>query len=460
MTYDLESTIGAVASPAGGAARGIVRVSGPQAVAVAGACFETDAGQPLNARGPTVYAGHALAGALRLPCDMWLWPTSRSYTGQPTAEFHTVGSPPLLEALLAALCQAGGRLAGPGEYTLRAFLAGRIDLTQAEAVLGVIDAQGQAALTTALEQLAGGLGRPLSALRGRLLDLLADLEAGLDFADEDLEFISADRLSTELAAAAAEVAAVAHQLEARGTGTELPRVVLVGPPNAGKSSLFNALAGGAKAIVSDIAGTTRDYLSAVIECQGQRCELIDTAGQYDDAAHWDLGGGNGSDTAAIEQTAQHLAQRERSRASMLLECRNASELLDCRAERRELACPRILVYTKADLAEHDDSVELAAVFTSSRTGSGLAELRQRIAAALSSRGSESSGVASTAARCGDSLRRAQASLEQARQEAAGGAAELVSAEVRTALDALGEVVGAVYTEDLLDRIFSRFCIGK
>ena len=119
-----------------------------------------------------------------------------------------------------------------------------------------------------------------------------------------------------------------------------------------------------------------------------------------------------------------------------------------------------MVYTKADLAEHDHSVELAAVFTSSRTGSGLAELRRRIAAALSSRGSESSGVASTAARCGDSLRRAQASLEQARQEAAGGAAELVSAEVRIALDALGEVVGAVYTEDLLDRIFSRFCIGK
>jgi tRNA modification GTPase len=458
MTYDLESTIVAVASPAGGAARGIVRVSGPQALAVAGACFETVDGQPFAARGPTVYAGHALAGALRLPCDLWLWPTSRSYTGQPTAEFHTLGSPPLLESLLAALCQAGARLAGPGEYTLRAFLAGRIDLTQAEAVLGVIDAQGQAALTTALEQLAGGLGRPLTALRGRLLDLLADLEAGLDFADENLEFISSERLSDELASGAAEVAAVARQLEARSGGSELPRVVLVGPPNAGKSSLFNALAGGAKALVSDVAGTTRDYLSAIIECQGQSIELIDTAGQDDDAGpSGPLGGGLG--TSAIDETAQQLAQRERSRASVILECRDASEP-DEWFEESEPACPRVLVRTKADLLEGGDSLGSGGVFTSSRTGRGLAELRHSIAAALLSRSAEASGVASTAARCGDSLRRAHASLEQARQEAAGGAAELVSAEVRTALDALGEVVGAIYTEDLLDRIFSRFCIGK
>src|SRR5689334_19621579 len=125
MSYDLESTIVAIASPHGGAARGIVRVSGPGAVACAVACFEATDGQTPAPRSATVFPGHALASDLRLPCDLWLWPTSRSYTGQPTAEFHTLGSPPLLEALLAALCQAGARLAGPGEYTLRAFLVGR-----------------------------------------------------------------------------------------------------------------------------------------------------------------------------------------------------------------------------------------------------------------------------------------------------------------------------------------------
>src|SRR6185295_14632062 len=136
-----------------------------------------------------------------LPCDLFLWPSNRSYTREPIAELHTIGSAPLLKSLVSAACQSGARLARPGEFTLRAFLAGRLDLTQAEAVLGVIDARGRQQLDSALGQLAGGLARPLSALREQLLDLLAQLEAGLDFVDEDIEFITAAELNQQLAAA-------------------------------------------------------------------------------------------------------------------------------------------------------------------------------------------------------------------------------------------------------------------
>jgi tRNA modification GTPase len=474
VSYDLESTIVALASPPGGAARGIVRVSGPRMVEVVAACFEPEADGGAGDRSTnwptprraTVIAGRAIAGNLTFPCQLWLWPTPRSYTGQPTAELHTLGSPPLLEALLAALCQAGARLAGPGEFTLRAFLAGRLDLTQAEAVLGVIDAQGPESLTAALAQLAGGLGRPLGALRGRLLDLLADLEAGLDFADEDLEFVSPARLAAELVAAADEVAAAARQLDERGSSGELPRVVLVGPPNAGKSSLFNALAGGARALVSEIAGTTRDYLAVMIECEGLRCELVDTAGHDEravdgpDSEHLSPKRKRGWAANPIAAQAQDLAQRERRQAALLLECRDARDAGSLVLSADEQPPPALLVLTKADLLTVPPEPNPQAVLTSSSLGLGLAELRRRIGQALSSQPADSTGVASTAARCADSLRRAHQSLQQAQAIAAAGAAELAAAEVRAALDALGEVVGAIYTEDLLDRIFSRFCIGK
>jgi tRNA modification GTPase len=467
MSYDLESTIVALASPPGGAARGIVRASGPNTLACVAACFEpASAGPPLAdeqcpPRRATVVSGRAVVDqpALRFPCDLWLWPTPKSYTGQPAAEFHTLGSPPLLEALVAALCRAGARPAGPGEFTLRAFLTGRIDLTQAEAVLGVIEAQGPTDLEAALDQLAGGLGRPLMGLRGRLLDLLADLEAGLDFADEDLEFIAPERLAAELAAAEEHVAAAARQLGERRAGGDLPRVVLAGPPNAGKSSLFNALAGAARALVSEVAGTTRDYLTAELDCGGVRCELVDTAGREDRPTHPNPKRKRGSSPQAIADQARRFADHQRRQAALVLECRDAQGGVSGGGLAAN-AGSSLLVLTKSDLLIGPPAGMPAGQFTSSRTGQGLAELRRQIGEALSSHAAEAVGPAATAARCGDSLRRAQAGLEQARLAAGRGAPELAAAELRTALDALGEVVGAVYTEDLLDRIFSRFCIGK
>ena len=223
--YSLDDTIAAIASPPGGAARGIVRLSGSHAIdclmqfflATDGAVAE----YPLSALRPPPFP-HVVSGSLALPdlhsplpCDAYLWPDGRSYTGQPVAEIHTIGSPPLLQLVLRSLCAAGARPAGPGEFTLRAFLSGRLDLTQAEAVLGVIDAGDPRELKIALGQLAGGLARPLQRLRESLLEVVAHLEAGFDFADEDLDFITPDELDRQLAAAESDVAAIRRQLTSR-----------------------------------------------------------------------------------------------------------------------------------------------------------------------------------------------------------------------------------------------------
>jgi len=455
--HSLDDTIAAVASPPGGAARGIVRLSGPEVAACVGRVFTADANADWAGAGsPTASSGHLrLPGvAAPLPCDLCLWPTRRSYTGQPVAEVHTLGSPPLLEAAVEAFCATGARPAEPGEFTLRAFLAGRIDLTQAEAVLGVIDAAGPDQLRAALAQLAGGLGAPLGSIRDRLLDLISELEAGLDFADEDLEPLAPERLEAELEAAAQQVARLERQMLGRGEAGELPRVVLTGRPNVGKSSLFNALLGRAGALVCDLPGTTRDYLTAELECDGVRFLLVDTAG----AASQGPGPAD-----EIHQAAQSLSAEQRRRADLQVLCIDSTRAPDA-DERRHLAAPdpsRLLVLTKVDLpgraGEFDEAVR-----TSSVTGEGIDALRRAAARALrESRRPAGDAVASTAARCRESLRQAGAGLERALGLARSeGGEELIAAEVRAALEELGRVVGAVYTDDVLDRVFSRFCIGK
>ena len=454
--YALDDNIAAVASAAGGAPRGIVRATGPQIVACLARCFRPkDAAIDLAAmRKAAVLPGTiSLAGfATPLECDVYLWPTTRSYTRAPAAEIHTFGSPPILEAVLAALCAAGARPARPGEFTLRAFLAGRIDLTQAEAVLGVIDATSERDFNRALEQLAGGLAGPLGRLRSELLDLLAQLEAGLDFVEEDIEFITAAELERQLTAAAQQVSQLAARMQSRGEAAESARAVLVGWPNVGKSSLFNALAGRDAAIVSHLAGTTRDYLIARLDLDGIVCELIDTAGVEPNALRDD-----------IPQAAQASTAEQWRQAHVELFCLDATRAPNDWERKQLLHKPagrRLIVWTKTDLspAETDEN----ACPISSTTGVGLSALRERLRTALVDRGaSDCQVVAATAQRSRESLRLAAECLERARETVtAGGGEELVAAEVRTALSALGDVVGAVYTDDILDRIFSRFCIGK
>ena len=442
ISLDPLDTIAAIASPSGSGLRGVVRVSGPEALSIVLGGFEAN-GQtgPLSRAERRV--GRLQVNGLRRPLSvaLSLWPGPRTYTGQPLAEIHATGSPPVLRQVLAHLLNRGARLAEPGEFTLRAFLSGRIDLTQSEAVLGVIDATSPAQLDAALRQLAGGLASPILALRDGLADVLAHLEANLDFAEEpDVDPLGIEVLATSLEASAAEVAHLADQLRGRARPEGRPRVVLVGPPNAGKSRLFNALLKSHRAIVSPVAGTTRDYLEAPCECDGLVVDLVDTAG-FEDAE------------GKIEGQAQAARGDQLALAELLLDCRSAdAPPLDHPSDR-----PTLRVWTKSDLALAPDDV----IFTSASTGEGIARLRSAIAAALRAKAIESDLPTGTAARCGESLSRAGRSLHSAAEALRSGFGdELVAVDLRQALDDLGRVVGAVVTDDLLDRIFRRFCIGK
>jgi len=456
-----QDLIAAVASAPGAAPRGILRISGAEVLPLVEKVFDPRAEERFHPSKARRYPARPLSlpwTAEPLEVDVHLWPTRRSYTGQPMAELHLPGSPPLVEAVLEHLLASGCRLARPGEFTLRAFLAGRIDLPQAEAVLGVIDAEDRTQLDLALSQLAGGLSRELSLLRERLLCDLADLEAGLDFVDEDIEFISRGALETRLVAARNVVEGLLQQTAERHREAARPRVVLAGLPNAGKSSLFNALAGESAAIVSGVAGTTRDILHAVVRLGDREIDLFDTAG-------WET-----PETDIMSQAGDLRGDRLRG-ADLVVWCR-ASDLTErdrsvdrsLRAERSETLC--LEVRTKSDLGSDDtapDTEEAGGeIRCSAASGAGLGDLRRAIASRLRrSHGRREELLPSTAVRCQADLRLARDSLLHAEEAiAAEHGDEIIALELRSALEHIGEVTGAVSNEDVLDRLFSRFCIGK
>jgi tRNA modification GTPase len=456
---DLDQPIAALASAPGPSARGILRLSGQNILPILEACFEPeDAATWRSSRSARQFSGRLMLSncSVSVACLLCHWPTSRSYTGQPLAEFHLPGSPPLLERVLEELYRHGVRPARPGEFTLRAFLAGKLDLVQAEAVLGVVDAHDDVELRLALEQLAGGISNRLLQLRQDLIELLADLEAGLDFVEEDIEFVSRNAALARLATARQFVASLLDQSDSRMTSSTRPKVVLAGLPNAGKSTLFNVLAGESLALVSSERGTTRDYLRAELTWQGVGVELIDTAG-------WE------ATELGISGVAQSQRADQFERADLILWCSacNQDELqhrLDDAAFKDIVrsATPVLRIGTKADqLSLPQNSPSLPVI--SAQTGDGLEALREALIRALSVDTSQQRAwLGMTAARCRESLTQAREALCRSEQAALVDAAgdELIAVDLREALDHLGAIVGAVYTDDLLDRIFSKFCIGK
>jgi tRNA modification GTPase len=456
VSLDSNDTIAAIASPTGPAPRGIVRLSGTSALSVVLAAYTPDGNEKLPPRHARISSGSLQVDGLRplLPVMLALWPAPRTYTGQDVAEIHLVGATPLVNLVLAHCLVRGARHAEPGEFTLRAFLSGRIDLTRAEAVLGVIEASNPAQLHAALEQLAGGLSGPILGLRDHLLDVVAHLEANLDFTEEpDVDPLGRAALAADLDRSSAELTLLARRLGDRENPESHPRIVLVGPPNVGKSRLFNAMLGRDRAIVSPQAGTTRDYLSALCDCNGLTVELVDTAGI-------EIAGD------PITNQAQALRALQTEQADLLLDCRSG-ELPGLAANEPASGRPRLAVWTKGDLMKderrktEDGSNCVELVVTSAATGMGLDELRSAIARAIRNRLTEDNLPAGTGARCRGSLQLAESSLRRASESVLSGAGdELVAFDLRAAVDELGKVVGAVVTDDVLDRIFRRFCIGK
>ncbi|TWU25030.1 tRNA modification GTPase MnmE [Novipirellula galeiformis] len=456
---DSEETIVAIASPTSPALRGIVRMSGQAVVAILRSVGVAVA----NEKRPTVIESRIELGSPlgEIEVSVSLWPTSQSYTGQPAAELHTIGSVPLLESIVRVLSAAGARAARPGEFTMRAFLAGRLDLPQAEAVLGVIEAEQRGSLEHALRQLAGNLSRPLEHMRSEMLDLLADVEAGLDFVDEDIEFISDQALVERLTTIHAALQETRRVMESRAGNRSRAVVALRGNPNAGKSHLINALVGREVAIVADVAGTTRDIVSVETVIDGTEIQWVDTAG-IESHSHEDP-------LFEISAASQQHALRASQNADMRVWCVDASAG-DLETLRRDFASHDgsskrssvdVWVATKSDLVtQRSDSPSW--IYTSVVTGEGVQTLRDHIADWAASRDQEEVGsVIGTAARCAGALGQAATCLESSITLIRHGEGhEFVASELRVAVECLGEVTGAVYTDDILDRVFGRFCIGK
>lgn len=452
MAMDLEQTIVAISSAPGIGGRSIVRLSGEDAVRLAmSVTSEPDAVTFTGSQ--VVQREICLPGKRTLTADFWIWPTSRSYTKQPQVEIHLLGSRAIADLVLIDLRRAGARVAQPGEFTMRAFLAGRLDLTQAEAVLGVIDAHGEQRFQSALRQLSGGLSGPLQNARNDLIELLALLEAGLDFVEEDIEFIEMEELRERVSSIVDSLAQLRDQIRSRTTNQSIPKVVLLGLPNAGKSSLFNALAGSDEAITSPISGTTRDFITRKLNWDNIELELVDTAG------HESFEDGDEIRKFMADQT--RFATEDCDVGILCVDAGVGMSDQDRELSQRIPPDQLLVVATKCDSPDAN-SPAFASYPTSAKTAAGIETLQQAIVTKLTELElTEDALVPSSAIRCLGAIEETLGALSTCLESIAGyQSEELIASEIRYAIGQLSEVVGAVYTDDILDVIFSRFCIGK
>ncbi len=449
MTID---TIAAIATPAGNGGVGIVRLSGPCSHAVARELCGLEL-LPRHAHyvrfreggGDTIDDGIALR-----------FDAPHSYTGEDVVELQAHGSPVLLRQLLARCCALGARMARPGEFSERAFRNGRLDLAQAEAVADLIAAGDLRAARAARRSLDGEFSRRVDALAAAMLALRVQVEAAIDFADEPLDTLGMGAVGSAIDALGRDLDALVAAAERGRRLRDGLHAVIVGPPNAGKSSLLNALAGSERAIVTEIAGTTRDLLVETIHSDGVELTLVDTAGLRE--------GGD-----AIEREGMRRARAELERADLAIVVLDAR---DPEAGRRAVAdaiaaVPRHLwLHNKADLLQDtatgdgDGEAEDSILRVSARTGAGLDLLHARLRALAGAGAAGGEGSFSARARQVEALQRAADHLAEARTALAGGGLDLAAEALRCSHDALGEVTGRVVPDALLGHIFSTFCVGK
>ena len=467
MRLDVEDSIAAVATAAGSALRGVIRISGPDCLNLLDRMFTQQNIVAKNARSFEVLE---LKQSLTIQSSIWLdsrtavdailliWPGKQSFTRQPSVEIHTLGAEPVLQKILQLVFEAGARPAEPGEFTLRAFLSGRLDLTQAEAVLGLIDAKNQQQFQTSLRQVAGGIGGPITEVRDELIGILAELEAGLDFVEEDIEFVTNEQIVNSLRKCIRQITKTVEQIQDRKSSAEVLTVVLAGRPNAGKSSLFNLLTG-QSAIVSSQPGTTRDYLHAELQMGKQKLRLVDTAGL--EAIKQD------SDSQAIGEQMLFQSESQIGGADILLLCIEAKHDFNDDESRmlERHSGSTIVVATKidqcGDLHFQSDEISSKIVRTSATEGLGIEALLAAIQELALKVGDSDSTESATTARIERNLSEVQTSIGLALEAAElGSGEEIVAAEIRGGLEHLGMIVGTIYNDDILDQVFSRFCIGK
>lgn len=452
-------TIAAIATGLPGAI-GIVRLSGPRAVELAATLFRAADGRPLADHPPRTTVFGRLCDETGQVIDHVLCTYSRgpsSYTGEDTAELHCHGAPLVLQLTLDALFALGGRQAQPGEYTKRAFLNGRLDLAQAEAVVDLIDAQTREGVLQSAGQLGGALSRRVDGVYNLLVDLLAHFHAVLDYPDEDIDpFRTHDMLNAfDRAQEELEQLLSTHR-RGQALVSGVPCAV-VGRPNAGKSSLLNALLGYERAIVTDVPGTTRDTVEERLRLGGTLLRLIDTAGLRQSSDPVERLGVQRS-KMAMEQAALILYLHDHT---LPFTPEDGQLLADAVAH-----APTILVWNKCDLpaASAPDfpiPADIPVVELSAKTGRGLDRLEQAVALLLPREENDACGELLTNARQADAARRALESVILARRGLEQGyTPDAVLVDVESALSALGELTGRTVREDVTARIFQRFCVGK
>lgn len=441
-------TIAAIATAPGAGGVGIVRLSGPRARAIA----EAVCAKPLPPR-RAEYArfrgedGEALDDGIAL-----YFAAPASYTGEDVVELQAHGSPVVLRQLVARCCALGARHARPGEFSERAFLNAKLDLAQAEAVADLIAASDAQAARAARRALDGVFSQRVDAIADELLALRVHIEAAIDFADESIDTYGGAELRARLDKASDAIATLTREAERGQKLRDGLHAVIVGPPNAGKSSLLNALAGSERAIVTDIAGTTRDLLREAVRIDGVELLLVDTAGLRE--------GGD-----AIEREGMRRARDELGRADLAIVVLDARDPeAGARAVADEVAAvpQRLWVHNKADLlAPSAPPPAEQALRVSARTGEGLEALHAALRAhAVGDALGAGAGEFTARARHVDALRRAVEEAAAARAELGAEALELAAERLRLAHEALGEITGRVTPDQLLGHIFSSFCIGK
>ena len=461
MSFSTQDTIVAIATPPGRGGIGVVRLSGPEALMVARALItHRDALQPRQATFTKVVLPQEIPAqpdGFRAGSHddenqprfdhvvVTYFPAPASYTGEHVVEVSAHGSPVVLRAIVSAAISCGARLAEPGEFTLRAFLNGRIDLMQAEAVSDLIESVTPLQARAAFDQLDGTLTRAIGSIDATLFDLIARLEASVDFPEEGYHFVEPSALAGAIDGLLERTAGLLAGARRGRLIREGLRVAIVGAPNAGKSSLFNALAGASRAIVSEVPGTTRDLVTEVVDVEGLRVTLVDTAGLRET-----------EDLVEVEGVAR--ARRSMAAADLVLMVEDRSR---DREPRADASSKVIYVANKIDLPaawDDDDAVPVSAT-----TGAGIAELRRRIAGALDA-DSFCDRPAITNVRHIALVDRAHQALARARAaalaESGSLSEEFVLADLAEARGAFEEVSGRRAPEDLLTHIFSRFCIGK